>query len=197
MDAGDLATWVGSTFAAVAAGATLWTLKSQRDQIAEQRVFIAEQSETLELERAELRALAAERRARQARQITMRPQLGGDRGPRTALDLELEGYDRWHVDINNASDEPIRDVLVRFGDAYNARLAVILEAVEMPENGRRPVPVHTVGAGHTARFESPSWGSQATVDNNRPVVSFTDAAGNRWTLDEHGELREFTEPEVV
>ncbi|WP_328978012.1 hypothetical protein [Streptomyces canus] len=189
MDAGDLATWVGSTFAAIAAGATLWTLKSQRDQIAEQRAFISEQSATLELERAELRALAAERRSRQAKRIAMRPQLGGSRGPRNALDIELEGYDRWHVDIANRSDEPIRDVLVRFGDAYNAGVAVILEAAEMPESGRRVVPVHIVGAGHTARFQSPPWGSQVTVDNNRPVVTFTDAAGSRWILDEHGELR--------
>ncbi|MFJ4365750.1 hypothetical protein ACIP4S_16520 [Streptomyces chartreusis] len=181
---------MGSTFAAIAAGATLWTLKSQRDQIAEQQVFISEQSATLELERAELRALAAERRTRQAKRITMRPQLGGIQGPRNALDLELQGYDRWHVDIANRSDEPIRDVLVRFGDAYNAGAAVILEAAAMPENGRRTVPVHIVGSGHTARFESPSWGSPVTVDNNRPLVTFTDAAGNRWILDEHGELRE-------
>ncbi|MET7912000.1 hypothetical protein ABZS98_27775 [Streptomyces avermitilis] len=43
MDGGDLATWVGSSFAAIAAAATLGTLKSQRDQIGEQRQFIADQ----------------------------------------------------------------------------------------------------------------------------------------------------------
>ncbi|MFI5685888.1 hypothetical protein [Streptomyces sp. NPDC051636] len=68
---GDVPTWLGTLFAAAAAGAAVWTMKSQRDQIREQRVFIGEQSATMALERAELRAAAEDRRWAQARRVRM------------------------------------------------------------------------------------------------------------------------------
>ncbi len=45
-----------------------------------------------------------------------------------------------------------------FGDAYNAGVAVILEAAEMPENGRRVVPVQHCGCRSHRAVPVPSMG---------------------------------------
>ncbi|MEU6774683.1 hypothetical protein [Streptomyces sp. NPDC046759] len=57
---GDVPTWLGAIFAAAAAGAAVWTLKSQRDQIGEQRAFIAEQAANLRRERQQLQVSSHE-----------------------------------------------------------------------------------------------------------------------------------------
>ncbi|MEU6416045.1 hypothetical protein [Streptomyces spiralis] len=194
MDAGDLATWVGSCFAAVAAGATLWTLKSQRQQIGEQRQFIAhqsqfmaEQQQNLELERAELRAQADERRVSQARQIAMEFHTWGGTGEGV---YGPTGYSQWRVEVKNNSEDPIHEVTVRFGDAYNATSAEENEGFHHPDRGRRSVPVALIPAGHTVVFKSPEWGEEATVDNNRPALFFTDDGGVRWRRDSYGKVEE-------
>jgi len=151
MEPGDLATWVGSSFAAIAAGATLWTLKSQRDQIGEQRRFIGEQSATLALERAELRAAAEDRRTAQARQIGMRTDHAGSGS---------EGRLIWLVDVLNDSDTAIRDVQVRFGTAHIASSVHDVRMVgDLPLQtqlgGAREQPVHTLGPGRMVQFRSP------------------------------------------
>ncbi|MEU5908929.1 hypothetical protein ABZ780_31760, partial [Micromonospora sp. NPDC047467] len=174
-------------------GAAVWTLASQRSQIREQRQFIAEQSANLALEREELRAAAAARREAQAKQVHMNYQVEGG-----SWDSEgnVVGYDHWEVRIRNGSDDPLRDVEVRFGTAYLAAevYEVPPSAFSGPNPGeRRSLPVHLLGPGRVLRFLSPQW-SEATVDNNRPTLFFTDDGGVRWALDWQGKLEE-TQPE--
>lgn len=171
------------------AGGAAWfaylTIRSQRKQIQEQRVFIGEQSANLTLERAELRAALKARRWAQAKQVVMACETRGFSG----VDEEgVEfGYDRWSVLVTNGSDEPVADVSVRFGDTYNAASAVEVDAQDLPDQGRRVLPVSVIGPGRQVRFESSRW-PEATVDNNRPKVWFSDAAGATWVLDHDGAL---------
>lgn len=185
MDAGDLATWVGSTFAALAAGATLWTLKSQRQQIGEQREFIgeqlrhmAEQQQNLELERAELRVAAEDRKWAQAQRIKMESKRQEQRG---------EGGTFWTVHVSNLSDSPVRDLHVRFGSAYVA--AGVHDARGSSVGERLGYPLYLLGPGREAVFHSQAW-PEATTHNNRPTLTFADAVGARWSLDSHGSLAE-------
>ncbi|MBK3569979.1 hypothetical protein [Streptomyces sp. MBT62] len=191
MDTGDLATWVGSGFAAIAAAATLWTLKSQRDQIGEQRAFIGEQSATLALERESLRAAAEDRRWAQARQVRMRHHKSG-----STTDAEGNPVrdDQWVVTVMNASDAPVHAVEVRFGTAYLADEVFELAPTAAHNWGaelgdRLMSPVHLLGPGRIVRFCSQRWPA-ATVHNNRPVLYFADDASARWMLDSYGKLEE-------
>jgi hypothetical protein len=198
VDAGDLATWVGSSFAAIAAGATIWTLKSQRDQIDEQRRFIAEQSATLALERAELWATARDRKIAQARQVEMKVELTVQSG--TPADANGEPIpDTFKIEVRNVSAEPIHEVTVRFGDQEAEEASAAVEAdllrrgLTVVSNGPRlNVPVSLVGAGRIYLFMSGSM--FAEVDRHRPALHFTDNAGVRWRLDEYGDLRDFAHP---
>ncbi|MFD9651753.1 hypothetical protein [Streptomyces mirabilis] len=173
IDWGDAPTWLGAVFAAAAAGAAVWTLKSQRDQIDEQRRFIAEQSMNLGLERQALLAAAQERHEAQARKIRLYPQAPT------------------YVQVVNDSDDPIYDV------HCEARGMPALHAVELaPSEGvgagiladlvqgaSRPY-VHRLGVGREAWFH--------VVTNERGAVHirFTDAAGNKWVCDDAGGLHE-------
>lgn len=186
IDWGDAPTWIAALFAGGAAWFAGKTLQSQRKQLTEQRAFIGEQSANLTLERAELRAAAEERRTGQARRINMELMTAASAPDGTGV---FRGYDHWRVQVRNASDEPIRDVLIRFGDAYDPAEAAIAESSHLPDGGRRGIPVALVGPGLTVGFRSPKW-QEITVDNNRPVAFFTDSNGVRWRLDEHGELAE-------
>ncbi|MFD8722365.1 hypothetical protein ACFV2H_31410 [Streptomyces sp. NPDC059629] len=93
-DWGDAPTWAGAVFAAAAAGAAFWTLKSQRDQIAEQRALIADQAATLALERAALVDAAEDRKRAQAESVTW----------------ETNG---WVAVLANHSNAPITDVRLK------------------------------------------------------------------------------------
>lgn len=191
MNGGDLATWVGSSFAAIAAGATLWTLKSQRDQIGEQRVFIGEQSATLALEREALRAAAEDRRWAQARQVHMHHHKGSSTTDSEGNPVE---DDHWIVTVANSSDAPVHGVEVRFGTAYLAAEVYELAPTARHNLGaqlgdRLVAPVHLLGPGRVIRFLSQRW-SSSTVHNNRPTATFSDDSGVRWTLDSHGKLDE-------
>lgn len=185
MNWGDAPTWIAAVFAGGAAWFAYLTIKSQREQIREQRVFIGEQSANLMLERAELRAALEARRWAQAKRVTMTYRTGGF-SDRDSTGSET-GYDRWKVVVTNGSGEPVTDVMVRFGDTYNASNAVEVGEQGLPDQGRRGVPVNVVGPGRQVRFESPRW-SETTVDNNRPMAWFTDAAGVTWVLDRDGAL---------
>ncbi|MFD3749736.1 hypothetical protein ACFWVT_05625 [Streptomyces cyaneofuscatus] len=190
IDWGDAPTWIAAVFAGGAALFAGLTIRSQRQQIAEQRDFIGEQSQNLTLERAELRASQEQRRWAQAKQVSMTFRTAGQSG---VSDYNASvGYDRWSVDVFNGSDEPIRDVMVRFGDTYNAASAHEVEANHLPDQGRRTAPLAVLGPGRTANFESPQF-QEVTVDNNRPALQFTDAAGAVWRRDEHGVLTEVEE----
>ncbi|MFE7236103.1 hypothetical protein ACFVAF_36925 [Streptomyces sp. NPDC057596] len=190
IDWGDIPTWLGAGFAAAAAAAAVWTLASQRRQIAEQRQFIGEQSATLALERAELRAAAEDRKWAQARQVAMHHRKAGG-------SVDGEGNvvcDRWVVTVQNTSDAPVHGVEVRFGTAYLASEVYELAPSAVhnlsAEDGDRLVsPVYLLGPGRAVRFLSQQW-PEATVHNNRPVLSFTDDNGLRWQLDSYGKLEE-------
>lgn len=191
MDVGDLATWFGTSFAAIAAGATVWTLKSQRDQIDEQRAFIGEQSATLALEREALRAAAEDRRWGQARQVQMHHHKSGST---TDNEGNAVGDDHWIVTVRNGSDAPVRDIEVRFGTAYVAAEVYELAPTATHNLGaqrgdRLVTPVHLLGPGRAVRFWSQRW-PEASVHNNRPSMTFTDDSGVRWSLDSYGKLEE-------
>lgn len=185
MNWGDAPTWVAAVFAGGAAWFAYLTIRSQRKQIEEQRVFIGEQSANLTLERAELRAALETRRWAQAKQVTMTYRTGGHSDRDSAG--SLTGYDRWQAVVTNGSDDVVTDVMVRFGDAYNALSAVEVGERGLPDRGHRGVPVDVIGPGRQVQFESPRW-SETTVDNNRPTAWFTDAAGVTWVLDRDGAL---------
>ncbi|MFI6530499.1 hypothetical protein [Streptomyces uncialis] len=176
---GDAPTWLGVAFAGAAATAAIRTMRNQQTQLEEQRRFIGEQSEVLTLQGAELRASAEERRRGQSKRI--------------AVSLEFrrasEGGAIWVVDVVNGSDEPIREVDVRFGTAHHAAFVSEVSAVHLPDGGRRARPLHLLGGGRAAQFMSSLW-QEATAENNRPVVSFRDAAGYRWSIDHNGVVTE-------
>ncbi|MGQ4471933.1 hypothetical protein ACN6K6_004719 [Streptomyces violaceoruber] len=158
---------------------------SQQQQIREQRLFIGEQSATLALERAELNAAAEDRKWAQARQVIMNH---GQSTTRLEAGVAV-GYDHWNVTVENSSDTPIHQLEMRFGSAYVA--TVVYEAPLHPrlDEERRTHPLPLLGPNRSARFVSPRW-SEATVDNNRPQLTFTDDNGRRWTLDSYGKLME-------
>ncbi|MDX3587604.1 hypothetical protein [Streptomyces europaeiscabiei] len=185
---------MGSSFAAVAAGATLWTLLSQQRQIKEQREFIGEQSTNLGLERAELHAQAADRRIAQARRVDMRiTTLGDDESTRYGHGpnaVTLGPVNRWAIWVMNNSDGPIRDVNVRFGGSIDAEWGEESGAWLTIDRERREPPIPVLACGHTLELESPRWEEEGMVKRNRPVLHFTDNAGTRWLLDEFGHLEE-------
>ncbi|MFB7832022.1 hypothetical protein [Streptomyces sp. NPDC056056] len=184
IDWGDAPTWIAAVFAGLAAGFTGWTLVSQRRQIDEQRAFIGEQSSNLRLERAELLAAAEDRRTVQARTVLMRFDVFGEGNDGAGRPTT---YDHWRVTFVNASNEPLRDVMVRFGQAYTGVGAVEEQALHLPDQGRRTLPVDVLGAHRSLTVESPRW-PEATVDNNPPTAFFTDNNGQRWMLDRHAIL---------
>ncbi|MBK3631578.1 hypothetical protein JHN52_01100 [Streptomyces sp. MBT97] len=190
---GDVPTAVGALFAGGAAWFAYQTIKSQRQQITEQRSFIGEQiqfmsdqRENLLLERAELRNQADERHVAQAQAVKMVAEAHGSSG--TSPEGDPIGFDSWHVLVLNRSSEPITDVMVRFGDTYNAASARVF-AIRPPDTGLRPLPVHLIPDGGEVSFFSPRW-SETTVENNRPALLFTDAAGTRWRRSYDGKLEE-------
>ncbi|MEU2794129.1 hypothetical protein [Streptomyces sp. NPDC007100] len=189
---GDVPSWVAAIFAGGAAWFAYQTIKSQRQQIAEQQRFIAEQSTNLALERSELCAAAEDRKWAQARQIHMHHRQAG-----TINDSEgnVIGPDCWIVTVQNSSGSPVHRVDVRFGVAYLASEAYEIppSAVHGPNPGEpRARPVHLLGAGRAVRFLSQRW-SAATVHNNRPCLIFTDDNGVRWEVDSYGKLEEAPE----
>jgi hypothetical protein len=198
-DLGDVPTWIGAGGAIGAAWFAYQTITSQRQQIGEQQEFIAEQTafiadqrQNLELERAELRAAAEERRWAQARQIRMHQRMAGFQDD--GMGGLTNEPDHWAVTVQNHSDAPVHQLEVRFGTAYTASDAWEWPAFEPSQRGasvgdRLALPVYLVGPRRAVRFASQSW-PPATVHNNRPTVFFTDDSGARWSLDSYGKLEE-------
>ncbi|MFD5267249.1 hypothetical protein [Streptomyces sp. NPDC058335] len=200
-DWGDVPTWIGAGGAIGAAVFAYQTITSQRRQIGEQRSFIAEQSrfmgeqqQNLEMERAELRAAAEDRRSTQARRVRMHERRAG---ATTDGQGAVVPDDHWVVTAHNESDVPVHDVEVRFGSAHTA--AEVHEwrghwnqSVES-RGERLTLPVHVLGPGRAARFLSQHW-SPTTLHNNRPTLYFTDDNGVRWMLDSYGKLDEAPAP---
>ncbi|WP_406445005.1 hypothetical protein OHB14_38715 [Streptomyces sp. NBC_01613] len=188
IDWGDAPTWAGAIFAAAAAVGAIWTLKSQRDQIDEQRRFIAEQSENLSLEREQLRAIAKERKWAQALRVRMKH---SRLGPASTGQLGDQANEyRWRVVLWNSSDKPLRNVTVRFGDSYTAQTAHEVDETNVYPSGEPlGVPVDLIGPAVTFEFSSPRM-PRPKFDRSRPHAYFTDAADAQWHLDERGKLEE-------
>lgn len=196
--AGDLPTWIGGVGAVLAGVFAYKTLASQREQIGEQRAFIeqqtglmADQRETLELEREELRAAADDRRKAQARQVHMvfAPP-GYNDGSLTWNYGRPVGHDRWAVKVSNRSTDAIYEVTVLFGDGYTAASAQELDAGAHPDRGVRSVPVLLIAGMRTVRFESPLFSEMASAEAPpRPELLFTDNLGKRWRRDSYGDLK--------
>ncbi|MEU3536808.1 hypothetical protein AB0E70_35325 [Streptomyces murinus] len=174
IDWGDAPTWAGALFAAAAAAAAIWTLKSQRDQIDEQRDFIAEQraliadqSATLTLERAALVDAAEDRKRAQAEGVTW----------------DTSG---WFEILANYSNAPITNVRLEHPSEPVEVGTVFEGAASLTGIGLDPIemPCSVLGIGRRLGCERPQ-GSNETI-----FATFTDDAGVRWRLDEHGKLEE-------
>ncbi|MFB7672926.1 hypothetical protein ACFC26_16110 [Kitasatospora purpeofusca] len=188
IDWGDAPTWFGFAAAAVAAGfagAGFVKLRQQvNDQqafvveqqtfIAAQRAFMSEQSATLALERQELLAVAEDRSSAQARQVRM--VVGREDG---------DGFAR----IFNHSGSPIRGAEVKFGPYVPEAFEVHPHNFELQVGSQHALPVAVIGPGRVFEFWLRNH-SAAAVANNRPTLEFTDGQSVRWSLDEHGELRQ-------
>ncbi|MFF9021099.1 hypothetical protein [Streptomyces eurythermus] len=196
---GDVPTWVASGFAGAAAWFAYQTIASQRQQIGEQQEFIAEQTrligeqrQTLELERAELRAVAEDRRVAQARHVRM---VARKAGATTDTEGAFVPENHWVVEVRNDSDASVKDVEVRFGTAYNsAQVYEYWPDRPLPDRRGQPLMrlVEKVGPGRTVQFLSQTY-SPPTVHNNPPVLYFTDDNGARWALDIRGDLQPTTQ----
>lgn len=168
IDWGDAPTWVAGAFAAAAAYYTRGMLKSQRQQIDEQRQFIAEQSANLSLERQALQAQADERKYAHARQV------------------EAERWQHF-LKVRNLSDAPITDVFVRFGDRSATKAHQIIPAGhgDPPRfSGDSEMPVELIGPGREYAFVDgiERWTTEVAV------LFFTDEDSARWQLDQDGKL---------
>lgn len=172
LDFGDVPTWVAGIFAFGAAYYARATITSQRQQIAEQREFIGEQSMNLRLERRELQAQAQARREEQAR------------------GLQFEVLDQ-SARLHNQTVEPIHQVSCYLGEALSTRARALTssgfpggEVILVPSGDPLDMPIEIVGAGKAVGFARPT--------DTREVmrVTFADNAGVVWELDEHGALNE-------
>jgi hypothetical protein len=101
VDWGDVPTWVGGFFAAIAAFGAVWTMRAQRQQIDEQRDFLRAQTALLELDHHD-------RTAAQALRVSIHAR------PRRWLGDP--GWWVWKATVHNASSAPITCVRVRFGE---------------------------------------------------------------------------------
>lgn len=187
IDWGDAPTWIAAVFAGLAALAAGMTLRSQRKQLDqqqtqlnEQREFIREQSANLQLEREILRADADDRKRGQARQVTMEAHVQGVGGG-----FSGESREYWQARIKNSSAEPIHDVSVQCGAQLTATNVNVIGGTT--RTGPRPAPLDLLSARFSAEFGTEQSAS-GTLESERPVVFFTDNAGVRWRLDEHGDL---------
>lgn len=168
IDWGDAPTWVAGAFAAAAAYYTRGMLKSQRQQIEEQRDFIREQSANLTLERRALMAQAEERRYAQARQV------------------EAKRFQN-SMRVRNNSDAAIKEVYVDFGDRRSVKACEVVPAgIGSHElyQGDYEIPVALIGPGRHYAFIDSEEGWTEDI----AAVVFTDEDGGIWRLDQEGQL---------
>ncbi|NYV73169.1 hypothetical protein [Streptomyces sp. UH6] len=207
IDWGDAPTWVAGGFAALAAYYTRGMLRSQQQQIAEQRQYIAQQAMNLALEREALQSAANERKQEQARQVRMEVQalLSSDAereapGSRPPSNLLV-------AHVINESNESVHDVSLSFGREdpawarHGARKrvpgATRVRGGDGPTwwvatGGNLQSPVSELRAGGACVVFNSGVIGHERVATDRPVVFFTDSAGVRWSLDEYGALKEVT-----
>ncbi|MFF2235794.1 hypothetical protein [Streptomyces anulatus] len=178
IDWGDAPTWIAAVFAGGAALFAGLTIKSQRQQIAEQRDFIGEQSRNLWLEREALEAGQQERRQAQAKLV---------RVGRTTQHMGV---------VENGSDSPITNVSLRAGDTPAVNAGVYMRGnTQAPDGERTDLPFALIGAGRGATFSFGDIWREIAQNRETLVATFTDADGIRWQLDEHRLLVELADEE--
>ncbi|MFC8661268.1 hypothetical protein [Streptomyces sp. NPDC057199] len=176
---GDAPTWAGAIFAAAAAAFTFITLRSQHQQLDEQRVFIGEQLVNLQAERDALVVAAQDRRSAQARQVTLRTQLViGPDGPDAADGCYLQAV------VSNSSDRPITDVDVEFGDLT----ADQVQATRVPDHQIVDAPCG-IGPRQAYQFASKD-SSMDRLEEIAVTTVSTDASGVTWRLTDDNFLSE-------
>ncbi|OKI22219.1 hypothetical protein [Streptomyces sp. CB03911] len=199
---GDAPTWLGFIAAGIAAFFAFRSFQKMRDQVSDQRDFIAdqlvfigdqrqfmadqmtfigdqrqfmiEQSANLALERQALTADAAARRASQARQVTM-----------NVVRTESTCMAR----VLNGSNAPLKDVDLRFGAYVVSAMEVHPNNEQLPRGPERPTPLEVVGPGAVFNF----WlrgHSADTIREARARLQFTDENGVSWLVDEYNSLSE-------
>jgi hypothetical protein len=184
IDWGDAPTWIAGGFAAVAAYYARGTLRSQQQQITEQREFIAEQAANLRLEREELQAQLADRRSAQARQIRLECRAeGAELNDETG---ELENADFWTVVIRNQSETPVYDLTV----AFAGEPPRWVQTADRAGGGA----VRVLPREQIATFTSPRV-DPIRLMGSRPVVRFRDADGVWWRLLHDERLEEVPAPD--
>ncbi|MFF3067170.1 hypothetical protein [Kitasatospora sp. NPDC057936] len=180
---GDAPTWTAAVAAVVAGIYAVKTFTSQNEQLKEQQDYISKQSELIEQQMEVITLERDERRSAQARQVILAPRP-------VALDPEKPGYFRAAAVVENGSDSPIKAASLNFGSipASSARLTRISQSGTDTRETVASIPVPVVGPG--VRFLFEVW--HTSVDLLRgeaPSVTFEDAAGRHWTLDEHQDLK--------
>lgn len=196
IDWGDAPTWVAAVFAGGAAWFAGWTWTSQRKQlgllqeqveeqssfIAEQRQFMSEQAENLQLERIQLRSVNDVQRRKQAKTIrvdAVHTWAGGGRDPEAEF---------WEVIIRNGGTEPVYDLTVIYeGQSLNQSVRPYGGVAAEPGTP----PIRVLPAGEALRFKTDHH-DRGTIGDAFPTAYFTDAQGVRWGIDRHGKLAEET-----
>ncbi|MCX5357182.1 hypothetical protein OG864_00040 [Streptomyces sp. NBC_00124] len=183
VDWGDVPTWLGGTFAAIAAYGAVATMRSQRLQIEEQRQFLRTQTALLSLDHRE-------RTHAQALKVSLKARLHSS-----------GNYWCWLSTVENWSDGPISDVQVSFGTAapQSARIdpGFPIPASTAARVGRwfRSWPEVDLDAhisigprGKGAFSSSLVLANKELQPGTAPILEFTDTNNLRWRLDHYGDL---------
>ncbi|MFF5020230.1 hypothetical protein [Streptomyces sp. NPDC001165] len=178
VDWGDVPTWLGGVFAAFAAYGAIATMKSQRQQIDEQRQFIRIQTALLELDHRD-------RTWAQALGVRV-----------SAAEIKSGRKRWWRVVVRNRSSGPIFDVDVTFGaerpDTRSDGNITLTTQLVRAYTFRPFIPNHApdlrvrLEPGGALAATSENWHSDGPR-KEEPTVEFTDAAHVRWRL-KSGEL---------
>lgn len=160
-------------------------LEALRGQLEEQRKASSAQTEVLELQAKELRESLAERKRdaeekhrAQAAQVT------------AWFGLKTSTVSDWGAILRNASGLPVFDVRISFDWIYDQPGG--REWIAIPY-GSLPGPVTIVPPDTTRHFRIPAEVQQQDPRCDDEVyavsITFTDAAGNRWSRDARGVLK--------
>ncbi|MFI6587286.1 hypothetical protein [Embleya sp. NPDC050493] len=179
VDRSNALTAAGAVFAATAAWATLRTLRYQRQQLDEQRLFVAEQTRVLQLQQDQLLAYARDR-TDQARRITVDSKFADVPG-----DPAADGNGSRTVTVTNPTDYPIRGVRVDFGGSGSPEWATIQLEGQYGAT-RSTYPIDVLAPRSVAVFYSGVWPAN-DIFYSPPQVTFTDSLGQQWQVNENGQ----------
>ncbi|MER7477427.1 hypothetical protein ABTX60_07190 [Streptomyces sp. NPDC126510] len=151
------------------------TLKSQREQIRDQRAFIAEQTDVLQLQRDELSASAEKRTREQAQAVRLNPQED------VRARWQARGIERV-AEVRNESGAAVHDVNVLLGN--HAAGGVAVRSFTGRWGPLQPPPVSRLGP-----FEVAAFCFFKALGDTAPHAFFTDDAERRWHVSAEGLLR--------